>query len=288
MIDVPQLLIFATPVLLAALGETVYERSGQINIGLEGMMIAGAYAAMAATLPTGNPWLGLGAAAAAAVVLMLVQGFFTLRLAKDQVVTGTAVNLLALGLTGTLFRGQFGQSGQLLSLPRLPAGWGGLDAVVWGTLALIPVTAWLIHRTGWGLAARAAGEYPPAAEAAGFSVLRVRVGASLFAGVCAGLAGGYLALGVAGSFAEGMTAGRGFVAIAMVTFGRWRPLGVAAACLLVGWAETLQFAFQVRGSALPHQFFIALPYVLALAVLVAVGKGGRAPAALGIPFRRSR
>lgn len=288
MIDVVQLLIFSTPVALAALGETVYERTGQINIGLEGMMVAGAYGAMAVTLATGNPGLGLMAGVGAGLLLMLLQGFFTLQLAQDQVVTGTAINLLALGLTGTLFRAQFGQSGQLLSLPALPKVVGGLDIVVMLTLALVPLTALLIRRTGWGLAARAAGEYPVAAEASGFSVLRLRLGASMVAGACAGLAGAYLALGVANSFAEGMTAGRGFVAIAMVTFGRWRPAWVFAACLLVGYADSLQFTFQVKGTALPHQFFIALPYLLALLVLVVVGRGGKAPAALGIPFRRGR
>jgi len=287
-IDVAQLLIFATPVALAALGETLYERSGQINIGLEGMMIAGAYAAMVVALPTGNPWMGLGAGMLVGLILMLLQGFFTLRLAKDQVVTGTAINLLALGLTGTLFRAQFGQSGQLLSLAKLPKLVGGLDWVTLLTILLVPILAWVIRRTAWGLAMRASGEYPVAAEAAGLSVLRLRLGASIVAGLFAGLAGAYLALGVAGSFAEGMTAGRGFVAIAMVTFGRWRPGWVFLASLLVGYAETLQYAFQVRGTAVPHQFFIALPYVLALAVLVLVGRGGRAPGALGQPYRRSR
>lgn len=285
--DPLDVLQYAAPVAIAALGETVGQRSGVLNIGLEGTMLAGAFFGMLTSLGTGNPWIGLAAAVAAGLVIMAVSGWFTVYLAADQVVVGTAVNLLALGLTGTLYRNQFGQSGQLLSVPSIPK-MGEIDAVLVGLVLAVPLIWFLIARTGWGLAVRAAGEYPKAAEAAGYSVNRLRYGASLIAGAFGGLAGGYLSLGIAGSFAENMTSGRGFVAIAMVTFGRWRPAWVFAAALLVGFAESLQFWFQALGWKAPFQLMIALPYIVALVVLVLVGKGTQAPASLAVSYRREK
>jgi general nucleoside transport system permease protein len=281
------LLTYSAPVALAAVGETVGQKSGVINIGLEGMMLLGAFVAVVAAIATGSPWIGLAAAVAVGIAVSLASGWFTIGLGIDQVVVGTAVNLLALGLTGTLFRAQFGQSGQLLRVPAIP-NWNGVDAVLI-LLVLSAVGIWFaLYRTGWGLALRASGEYPKAAEAAGFSVSRLRFGAVAIAGVFAGLAGGYLALGVAGSFAENMTAGRGFIAIAMVTFGRWNPPLVFAAALLIGYAQSLQYRFQTLGWDVPFHFILALPYVIALLVLVAVGRGTRAPAALAQAYHREK
>lgn len=285
--DWTALLVYSTPVALAALGETVTEKAGVINIGIEGTMLVGAYMAMLVSLVTGDPWLGLAAGLAVGALFSALQGLFTLGLAADQVVVGAAVNLFALGLTGTLFRAQFGQSGQLLSLPALPKAFG-LDPIVVLAIALVPALAWLLFRTKWGLAVRAAGEYPKAVEASGFSALGLRWQAFLLGGALTGLGGAYLSLGVAQSFAENMTEGRGFVAIAMVTFGRWQPLGAFLASLLIGVAETLQFTAQAQGWNVPYQLFLALPYLLALAVLMGMGRGRAAPAALGVPFRRSR
>jgi general nucleoside transport system permease protein len=202
-------------------------------------------------------------------------------------VVGTAINLLAMGLTATLFRAQFGQSGQLVSVPKLPS-WHGIDGAMALLLLAIPFVWFLLSRTAWGLAVRAAGEYPKAAEAAGFSVHRLRFSALLVGGILGGLGGAYLSVGIAGSFAENMTAGRGFVAIAMVTFGRWRPAWVFAAALLIGMAESMQYRFQTLGWKVPFQLMIALPYILALLVLVIVGKGTVAPKALGQSYRRER
>jgi simple sugar transport system permease protein len=285
--DVALLLIFSAPVAIAAIGESVAQRAGVLNIGLEGSMLCGAFFAMLATHSTGSPWIGLLAGTTVGLALTLLQGWFTVMLAADQVVAGTAANLLAMGLTGTLFRSQFGQSGQLLSIPKIPS-WHGLDAVLVFMLLSVPVLWFLLWRTGWGLALRSCGEYPKAAEAAGYSVPNLRLQGLAFSGVFGGLAGAYLAVGVAGSFAENMTAGRGFVAIAMVTFGRWNPLFALGAALLVGYADSLQFALQARNIALPHQFFVALPYVTALLVLVLAGKGALAPRALGTAYRRER
>lgn len=279
------LLLYATPVALAALGETVSQRAGVINIGLEGMMLTGAFVALVVTVATGNPALGLLAGGLSGVLLALFQSIFTLRLAQDQIVVGTALNLLLLGLTSALYRRQYGSSGALLSLPTLPR-FGGIDVGIAIGLIMVPATWWLLTKTRFGLALRGSGEYPPAVEAAGFSVLRLRTLAVAFGGLMGGLAGAYLCVGPSGSFAEEMTKGYGFVAIAMVTFGRWKPLGVYLACLLIGYLEGLQFQFQALGIKAPAELFLALPYLIALVVLAAVGRGGHAPRALAVTYKR--
>lgn len=283
---VVSLLRYSAPVGLAALGETVGQRAGLINIGLEGMMLSAAYFSTIVAISTGSPWLGVGAGILAAIVLAAVQGYFTIRLALDQVVVGTGINLFALGLTSTLFRKRFGASGQLVDAPQIPGLVGGVDLVMILLVASVFGVTWLLYRSRWGLVTRASGEYPSAAEAAGYSVARLRWMAAIIGAVFAGVAGSYLSLGIAGSFAENMTVGRGFVAIAMVTFGRWRPIWVMAASLLIGYANSLQFNLQAKGIALPTELFVALPYLVALVVLVVVGKGTAVPAALGVPYRR--
>lgn len=283
MADLIQVLRFASPVALAAVGETVNQRAGTLNIGLEGMMLAGAFASMRITDLTGSPWLGIGAGILTGLVFAAFAAWFILAMAVDQVVVGTAVNLLALGLTGTLYRAQYSASGRLLSVPRIPDLFG-LDPVLWWLLISVAVVSVLLMRTQWGLALRAVGEAPQAAEAAGYSVTKLRFTAFVIGGFFAGLAGTYLSLGINGSFSENCTAGRGFVAIAMVTFGRWKPAWVFAAALLIGGAETLQYSLQ--SDRIPFQLFIALPYVLALLVLVFLGKGAAAPKALGVPYHR--
>jgi len=281
------LLQYSAPVALAALGEVVTQRGGIINIGLEGSMLVASFFAMMACYMTHSPWLGLGAGIAGALVTTLVFGVFTIYLRADQVVVGTAINLLALGVTGTLFRSKFGQSGQLLSVARIDA-FHGVDPIMAFMVVSVPLLWLLLRKTAWGLAVRAVGEYPKAADAAGFSVYRLRMQSLLVGGLYAGLAGAYLALVIAGSFAENMTAGRGFVAIAMVTFGRWKPHFAFLAALLIGFAESMQYKFQTYGWKVPYQLMIALPYVVALLVLVIVGKGAAAPGALAQPYRKEK
>ena len=273
---------YAVPVALAAIGETVCQSGGIINIGLEGTMLSGAFFGMYGAFVTHNPWLGVLAGIVAGVLCSLLFGWLTIYRKADQVVVGTAINLGCMGLTGTLFRSQFGQSGQLLSVPRLPS-LIGVDPGLMFLLASVPLLWFGLRKTGWGLALRSAGEYPKSTEAAGFSVSNLRLSGTIIGGIYGALGGVALSLVIAGSFAENMTAGRGFVAIAIVTFGRWKPLWVFAAALFIGYAESLQFQFQTLGTRVPYQLFIALPYVLALLVLVIVGKGTRAPAALGQP-----
>lgn len=281
------MLVFSAPVALAAIGETIAQKSGVLNIGLEGAMLCGAFFAMLVSQVTGSPWTGLAAGSLAGLALTLFQGWFTVLFAADQVVVGTAANLLALGLTSTLFRMRYGQSGQLLSVPKLPT-FNGLDAVMVFMLAGVVAVWFLLNGTAWGLALKAAGEYPEAVEAAGFSVLKLRFQGLAFSGIFGGLGGAYLAVGVTGSFAENMTAGRGFVAIAMVTFGRWNPILAVAAALLVGYADSLQFTLQAKSIALPHQLFLASPYLVALAVLAFAGRGTLVPRALGLAYEKGK
>jgi ABC-type uncharacterized transport system permease subunit len=190
-------------------------------------------------------------------------------------------------VTGTLFRSKFGQSGQLLSVPRIEA-FHGVDPLMVFMILSVPLLWYILRKTAWGLAVRACGEYPKAVDAAGFSVTSLRLQSLLVGAVYSGLAGSYLSLVIAGSFAENMTAGRGFVAIAMVTFGRWKPQFAFLAALLIGCAESLQYKFQTFGWKVPYQLMIALPYVVALLVLVIVGKGVAAPGALALPYRKER
>jgi len=278
---------FTAPVAFAALGETVGQKAGVLNIGLEGTILVACYAAVVASAASGSWIVGLLAAVAIGAILNLIQGFFTVVLASDQVVAGTAVNLIGLGLTSTLFdagiaRGQ--KFSGVAGIPKLPFG---VDILLLSLPLLAWGVHWLLFRTQFGLALRGAGEYPPAVESDGFSVIRLRLIALLIGGVFAGLAGAYLTLGTAGSFAPNMTAGRGFIAIALVTFGRWKPLWVLAASFLIGILDWLQVALQGR-SAIPIQFFMALPYVVALIVLVVVGKGTQTPQSLGLAYRREK
>jgi len=284
----------ATPLALAALGETVVERAGVINIGLEGAMIAGAFAALAGASGAGVG-AGYAAAAAAGAFTALLLALFVVRVRSDQIIAGTAITLLALGLTGTLYQTVYGAAGAALSVPTsepiplgplaaLPVLGSALFAQPLATYALyvlVPLVWWWLYRTHHGLALRAVGESPTAAAAAGVSVGRTQTLALLFGGALGGVGGATLVLAQAGTFAEGMTAGRGFIAIAVVALGRWHPIGAAGAALLFGAASALQFVFQAMGWPTPYQLFLTLPYVLTLALLAVAGKRTAAPAALG-------
>lgn len=288
----------ATPLALAALGEAVTERAGIINIGLEGAIVAGAFGALVgAGLAAGGAGalLGFAAGAAAGVAASALFALFTVWLRADQIITGTAVTMAALGLTGTLYRTLYGATGAALSTPTTPPlALPGLSAipvlgpalfaqppVTYALYLLAPALWWWSGRTHAGLALRAVGERPEAAVAAGIRPRRVQLAAVLFGGAMGGVAGATLVVAQAGTFAEGMSAGRGFIAIAVVVLGRWRPLGVAAAALLFGAASALQYLFQAMGWRLPYQLFLALPYLLTLVVLAVASRRAEAPAALG-------
>ncbi len=286
------------PLLLAALGELIVERAGVVNIGIEGMMLVGAFAAFAAAVATGSPGIGVGAALAAGAAVGLLFAAFAVGRRADQIVVGMAVNLLALGATGLAARALY--AGSIPEAPR----WGelaipGLAELPWLGPVLFVQTpfvyvglvgaagvGWFLTRTRPGLRLRAVGEAARAADAEGVSVARVRVAALAFGGALAGLAGASLSVSQTGTFTEGMTAGRGFIALAIVIFGRWRPVGAAAAALFFGATTALQFRLQARGYAVPYPVFLMLPYVVTLAVLALATGGGRAPADLGRPYAR--
>ncbi len=284
----------ATPLALAAYGELVTERAGVINLGLEGAMIAGAFGALvgAGIGGVGGGFVAAAIAGGATSVLMVL---VVLWLRADAVIAGTAVTMLAMGLTGTLYRALYGVTGAALSVPTIgPVAVPGLShvpllgraffeqpTVTYLFYALAALLWWWMRRTHAGLALRAVGERPEAAMAAGISPLRVRAAALLFGGAMGGLSGGVLVLAQVGTFAEGMSAGRGFIAIAIVVLGRWSPLGVAGAALLFGAANQLQYVFQSLGWAVPYQLFLALPYVLTLLVLAGTQRRTAAPEALG-------
>lgn len=286
----------ATPLALAALGEVLVERAGMINLGLEGAILAGAFGSLVGAT-AGGLTAGYIGAACGGVIVAAVFALFVVWLRADQIITGTAITLLSAGVTGTLYRAWYGTSGAALGTPtstpivipwlsRLPVIGPALFAqplMTYVAYLLVPVLAWWFTRTHAGLALRAVGERPEAAEAAGIRVSRVRVAAVLVAGVLGGLAGGTLVLAQAGTFAEGMSAGRGFIAVSIVVLGRWNPVGVAAASLVFGAASALQFAFQAMGWHAPYQLFLVVPYLLTLAGLAGVVGRARAPASLGRP-----
>jgi len=289
----------AVPLALAASGELLVERAGLINIGLEGAILAGAFGALVGA-SFGGVATGFGVAFIGGLLVAALFALCVIGLRTDQIITGTALTLLSVGATGTLYRTLFGSAGAALGIPTsapLPVpGLSGLPVVGAALFSQPPITylayllpvalTWWLARTQAGLALRAIGERPEAAEAAGITVDRTRTIAVLTGGALGGIAGGTLVLAQAGTFAEGMSAGRGFIAIAIVVLGRWTPLGVAGGALLFGAASALQFAFQAMGWNVPYQLFLVAPYLLTLAVLAGTGGRARAPAALGKALRR--
>ncbi|HUF26690.1 MAG TPA: ABC transporter permease [Gemmatimonadaceae bacterium] len=283
----------ATVLAFAALGEMLVQRSGVINIGLEGVIIAGAFGSLVGAgiggLAGGVAAAILGGVAVAALFAVLVVVVRT-----DQIITGTAVTLFALGLTGVLYRILFGAEGAALATPtlhpvvvplvgRIPVFGPGIfvqPVPAYVLYALVPVVWWWLHRTRAGLALRAVGENPEAARAAGISPAKVRFWAILAGGALGGMSGGTLVLAQAGTFAEGMSAGRGFIAIAIVALGRWHPVGAVLAALVFGAASAVQFLFQAMGWGVPYQLFLALPYVLTLLALAGLAGRARPPEAL--------
>ena len=282
----------ATPLLFAAIGETVTERAGVINLGLEGAMLAGALGS--ALGASGGPWSGVAIGALAGAAVAVVFASWVVGARVNQIIAGTAVTLASVGLTGTIYRQAFGTGGAGLTLPTLgPVPLPGLSripvlgpalfaqpALTYLALGFVPVVWWVLYRTRIGLALRATGEAGLLARAAGVPVRALRFWATVFGGALAGLGGASLVLAQVGTFAEKMTAGRGYVAIAIVVLGRWHPGGVALAALLFGAATALQYLFQALGLAVPYQFFLMLPYILTLLALA--GAVGRAQAPAGL------
>jgi simple sugar transport system permease protein len=284
----------ATPLAFAALGETVSQRAGVVNIGLEGSIIAGCLAA-AVWAQFGGVAAGLLLGLSAGIVVAAVFAWFALSLRSDQIITGTAITVGAYGATGTLSLAAFGSGGAALNIATLRSypvpilvniPWIGpalfnQPATTYILYLLVPVVWWWMYRTHAGLGLRAIGEQPRAAIAAGIPVSSLRWFAVLASGAGGGLAGATLVLAQVGTFNEQMSAGRGFIALAIVALGRWNPAGAFAGALLYGAASAIQFRFQTMGADLPYQLFLALPYVLTLIVLASGVFRSRAPESLG-------
>lgn len=284
----------ATPLAFAALGELVSERAGVINLGLEGTIIAGCLGAAVGAM-LGGSVVGFLAAAGAGLLIAAVFAVFVVRLGTDQIITGTALTMLGLGITGSVYHlwptlagvGTTMATTGPVALPllsRLPVVGGVLFTQAVPTYVLyllVPTLAWWLHRTHAGLGLRAVGEHPAAARAAGISPDRVRFAAICFSGAMGGLCGGTLVLAQVGSFNEGMSAGRGFIAIAIVVLGRWTPWGTAGAAVVFGGAFAFQYLAQSLGLGWPYQIFLAAPYLLTLLLLAAQRGRRAAPAHLG-------
>jgi ABC-type uncharacterized transport system permease subunit len=295
------MLRYATPLTFAAIGGMFSERSGVVNIALEGMMLAGAFFGILAAQKSGSWELGLLAAMGAGAALALIHAVFSIHLRADQIVSGTAINFLALGVTGYFFVDIFGEAGTPEGIPRIPEVslplekipgeigeflddvLGNLNLMIWLSFLLLIVSYIVMFKTPIGLRIRAVGEHPRAADTVGISVYGIRYAAVIVSGILAALGGAYLSIGFLGSFNENMTAGRGFIALAALIFGAWRPFGAFAAALLFGFSSALaQRLPEYSGSA--ATLFQALPYVLTLIAVAGVIGRSIPPAAIGRPY----
>jgi simple sugar transport system permease protein len=289
----------ATPLTFAALGGIMSERAGVVNIGLEGMLLVGAFFGFLGADKLGSWWAGVLCATVAGASLALVHAFVSIHLRADQIVSGTAVNLLALGITGYFFIDVYGNQGAgdvdftpEITIPGLSdVGFigdaiGQMNVLIWIALLLVLVVHAYLFRTSLGLRHRSVGEHPKAADTVGISVYGVRYAAVILSGALAGLGGAYLSNGSTHSFNEGMSAGKGFIALAAVIIGKWRPFGAFLACLLFGFTEAL--ALRLPGAYGEDQawttLFRALPYVVTLVVVAGVVGRSIPPAADGRPY----
>jgi ABC-type uncharacterized transport system permease subunit len=288
----------AAPIMLAAIGETLAQRSGVINVGIEGIMLVGAFIAVFAAVQTGSPWVGLTAAMLAGAVMGAIHAYFSVVLKAEQIVTGIALLFLGIGLSGYGYRLTFGTSGTATAIPGFrPLELFGLadipvigpmlfgqQALVYLTFAAAVAMAWMFASTRLGVIIKAVGEYPAAAAAAGISVDRVRFLCVSIGGAFAGAGGAFLSIAHLWGFVEGMTAGRGFLAIACVVLARWSPLSAISVALLFGIADALQIRVQSLMPGVSYQFFVIAPYVVAIAA-VGISRRAAMPAALGKPYR---
>ncbi len=288
----------ATPLLLAATGELVVERSGVLNLGVEGMMVMGAVTGFAVAITTGNPWLGMLAGTLAGALFSQLFGFLVLSIATNQVATGLSLTLLGLGLSGMIGEGFVGQPGVKLpnlhipglsDLPLVGKLVFGQDPIFYISIALVIAVWWFLFATRAGLTLRAIGDNHTSAHALGIKVIFIRYLAVAFGGACAGLAGAHLTLVYTPQWIENMAAGRGWIALALVVFASWRPLRVLAGAYLFGAVSIGQLHAQALGIGIPSQLLSSLPYLATIVVLVVISGNRRltlinTPASLGRPF----
>jgi ABC-type uncharacterized transport system permease subunit len=288
----------ATPLVFAALGGLFSERSGVVNIGLEGLMLISAFAGVVGASLSGSAFVGLGTAVAAGLLFALIHALMCVTFEADQIISGTAINLLALGGTGFLMVTIFGSGGTspqvegfesiaipvLSSLPVIGPALFDQSLLVYLMYALVPIVSFVVFRTPFGLRLRGTGEVPEAVDTAGVNVARMRYYGVALSGVLAAFGGAYLSMGLLSAFTENMTGGRGFIALAALIFGRWNPIGAAGAALLFGFGEAI--TFRVNEQAVPVEFIEMLPYILTIVVLAGFGGRAIAPAAIGKPYRK--
>lgn len=288
----------STPLLLAATGELVVERSGVLNLGVEGMMIMGAVAGFAAAQVTGSPYLGALIAIFAGAIFSLLFAFLTLTLVANQVATGLALTILGLGLSGMIGEGFVGQPGikmhpfdiPLLSdIPIIGRILFGQDIIFYTSILLVFAVGWFLFKTKAGLQLRSVGDSHTSAHALGINVIKTRYLAVMFGGACAGLAGAHLSLVYVPQWVEGMTAGRGWIALALVVFSSWRPMRLLVGAYLFGAVTIAQFHVQALGIGIPAQLLTSLPYIATIVVLVIIARNRRmtminTPASLGKSF----
>jgi len=299
----------ATPLVLAALGGLYSERAGVINIALEGLLLAGAFTAASVTYYAHSPWVGLGAAIVAGAAVAGILALACIKFKADQVVTGTGINILFIGLPAVLSGALFLSSGSTPQIPKenlLPelshfvpgflAQWrifSDVSVISLIALVVVLVTAYILYRTPFGLRLRAVGENPEAADAAGVAVNRLRYVGVLISGALAGIGGAYLSIGQSSLFTRNMAAGRGFIALAALIFGKWRPVQTMLACLLFGFADALTIQMQgvaklPSGEDIPVQFIQMIPYIVTIVVLAGFIGQSRAPKALGTAYQKER
>jgi simple sugar transport system permease protein len=295
---IAQVLVFATPLTFGALGGMVSERSGVVNVGLEGMMLMGAFWGVYGADKSGNWFVGILAALAAGAFFALVHAVWAVHFRADQIVSGMAINFLALGVTGYFFEQLYGQQNIPAGVSTVPnvripgvSHWtfvgpaiGDLNLLIWVGILFVPLSYVVLFKTPIGLRVRACGEHPRAADTVGIDVYKIRYAAVIVSGMLAALGGAYLSIGFGGgSFTENMTEGRGFIALAAMIFGNWRPFGAWGAALLFGFSTALAYRLPVySGSA--ATLFQTLPYVLTLVAVAGVIGRSRGPASAGLPY----
>lgn len=288
-----------TPIAFAAFGELFAERSGVLNLGLEGMMIMGSIAGFLGAYYTGNVWVGIFAGILSGVLMGLLMGILCINLRMIQSVAGVTVTILGLGLSAFMYRVAFGivvpptvnvfetiPIPLLSQIPVLGPIFFQHHIFVYLAFLLIPIFSIVLFKTSIGLKIRAVGENPKAADTLGVNVNRIRYGCIIFCGLLTGLAGAELAVAEVGIFTEGMTSGRGWMAVALVIFGKWIPSRVFVGTVLFSFVDALQLRLQAIGIAVPYQFLVMLPYVLTIVMIAASYKRAGSPAALGIPYER--
>lgn len=279
----------ATPLIFAALGGMFSERAGVINIALEGLMLAGAFTAAVVTYELNNPYIGFLAGMAVGAVVALIFAIAVIKFEADQVVTGFAISLLMLGLPAVISSRIYDSAGSTQQIAKeflLPDFYNRISIASLLAFAMIPICWYVLYKTPFGLRIRAVGENPEAADAAGVNVIKLRYTAVIISGILAAAGGAYLSIGQSSLFTRGMTAGRGYIALAALILAKWKPVPVLFACLFFGFTEALSIQVQGMIEDVPVQFIQMIPYVLTIIVLAGFIGLSRAPKALGTPYRK--